>query len=38
VARDAGVLPQASPRYERMGLRDLCQFVHEMYARYDWRG
>ncbi|WP_299018389.1 arginine/lysine/ornithine decarboxylase [uncultured Tepidimonas sp.] len=23
------------PRYERMGLRDLCQFVHEMYARYD---
>ncbi|MDT8991363.1 arginine/lysine/ornithine decarboxylase [Curvibacter sp. APW13] len=23
------------PRYERMGLRDLCQFVHEMYAKYD---
>ncbi|MGQ9723752.1 MAG: Orn/Lys/Arg decarboxylase N-terminal domain-containing protein [Tepidimonas sp.] len=23
------------PRYERMGLRDLCQFVHETYARYD---
>jgi len=22
-------------RYERMGLRDLCQFVHEMYAKYD---
>jgi lysine decarboxylase/arginine decarboxylase len=23
------------PRYERMGLADLCQHVHEMYARYD---
>ena len=23
------------PRYERMGLKDLCQFVHEMYAKYD---
>ena len=23
------------PRYERMGLRDLCQHVHELYARYD---
>ncbi|MDH5204331.1 MAG: lysine decarboxylase, partial [Hylemonella sp.] len=23
------------PRYERMGLRDLCQYVHEMYAKYD---
>jgi arginine decarboxylase len=23
------------PRYERMGLRDLCQHVHEMYAKYD---
>jgi len=22
-------------RYERMGLRDLCQFVHEMYAKHD---
>jgi arginine decarboxylase len=26
---------QKHPRYERMGLRDLCQFVHEMYANYD---
>ncbi|MGV0985139.1 MAG: Orn/Lys/Arg decarboxylase N-terminal domain-containing protein [Limnohabitans sp.] len=26
---------QKHPRYERMGLRDLCQHVHEMYARYD---
>ncbi len=26
---------QKYPRYERMGLRDLCQFVHEMYAQYD---
>ena len=26
---------QKHPRYERMGLRDLCQFVHEMYAKYD---
>ncbi|KQT10811.1 arginine/lysine/ornithine decarboxylase [Ramlibacter sp. Leaf400] len=23
------------PRYERMGLADLCQHVHEMYAKYD---
>ena len=23
------------PRYERMGLQDLCQHVHELYARYD---
>lgn len=23
------------PRYERMGLADLCQLVHEMYAKYD---
>jgi ornithine decarboxylase/lysine decarboxylase/arginine decarboxylase len=23
------------PKYERMGLRDLCQFIHEMYAKYD---
>ncbi len=22
-------------QYERMGLRDLCQHVHQMYARYD---
>jgi arginine decarboxylase len=26
---------QKHPRYERMGLRDLCHFVHEMYANYD---
>ncbi len=26
---------QAYPRYERMGLADLCQFVHELYAKYD---
>ena len=26
---------QKQRRYERMGLRDLCQFVHEMYAKYD---
>jgi arginine decarboxylase len=26
---------QKHHRYERMGLRDLCQFVHEMYAKYD---
>jgi arginine decarboxylase len=26
---------QAYPRYERMGLRDLCQHVHELYAKYD---
>jgi arginine/lysine/ornithine decarboxylase len=23
------------PRYERMGLRDLCQSIHEMYAKND---
>ncbi len=23
------------PRYERFGLRDLCQHVHDMYARFD---
>jgi len=23
------------PRYERMGLADLCQYVHELYAKYD---
>ncbi|WP_340159141.1 arginine/lysine/ornithine decarboxylase [uncultured Hoeflea sp.] len=23
------------PRYERMGLRDLCQHVHSLYAKYD---
>ena len=23
------------PRYEQMGLRDLCQHVHKMYAKYD---
>src|SRR6478735_6336690 len=26
---------QQYPRYERMGLADLCQFVHELYAKYD---
>ena len=26
---------QKHRRYEKMGLRDLCQFVHEMYAKYD---
>ncbi|MBN8508632.1 MAG: arginine/lysine/ornithine decarboxylase [Burkholderiales bacterium] len=32
------VLPEfcaAHPRYERMGLRDLCQAIHEAYARGD---
>ena len=32
------ILPEFStkyPRYERMGLRDLCQHVHELYAKYD---
>ena len=32
------VLPEfcaAHPRYERMGLRDLCQSIHEMYAKGD---
>ncbi|PWW04146.1 lysine decarboxylase/arginine decarboxylase [Hoeflea marina] len=23
------------PRYEKMGLRDLCQHVHSLYAKYD---
>jgi arginine/lysine/ornithine decarboxylase len=26
---------QHFPRYERMGLADLCQFVHELYAKFD---
>jgi len=26
---------QAHPRYERMGLKDLCQSIHEAYANYD---
>ena len=26
---------QQHRRYERMGLRDLCQHVHELYAKYD---
>lgn len=26
---------QRFPRYERMGLADLCQHVHELYAKYD---
>jgi arginine decarboxylase len=32
------ILPEfctAHPRYERMGLRDLCQAIHEMYRRGD---
>ncbi|MEJ7139418.1 Orn/Lys/Arg decarboxylase N-terminal domain-containing protein [Amphibiibacter pelophylacis] len=32
------ILPEfvaAHPRYERMGLRDLCQSIHEAYARAD---
>ncbi|MBX3652768.1 MAG: arginine/lysine/ornithine decarboxylase [Ramlibacter sp.] len=32
------ILPEfckAHPKYERMGLKDLCQHVHELYARYD---
>ncbi|MBA4341036.1 MAG: lysine decarboxylase, partial [Methylibium sp.] len=32
------ILPEfcaAQPRYERMGLRDLCQSVHEAYAKGD---
>jgi arginine/lysine/ornithine decarboxylase len=32
------ILPEfcaAHPRYERMGLKDLCQGIHEMYARCD---
>jgi len=26
---------QKNVRYEQMGLRDLCQHVHELYAKYD---
>jgi len=26
---------QQHPKYEKMGLADLCQFVHQLYARYD---
>jgi arginine/lysine/ornithine decarboxylase len=26
---------QKHPRYEQMGLRDLCQHVHTLYAKYD---
>jgi arginine/lysine/ornithine decarboxylase len=32
------ILPEfcaKQPRYEQMGLRDLCQHVHALYARYD---
>jgi arginine decarboxylase len=32
------ILPEfaaANPRYERMGLRDLCQQIHDMYKLYD---
>jgi arginine/lysine/ornithine decarboxylase len=32
------ILPEFSaifPRYERMGLRDLCQAIHETYAKHD---
>jgi arginine/lysine/ornithine decarboxylase len=32
------ILPEfcaAHPTYERMGLRDLCQTIHEFYAKYD---
>lgn len=32
------ILPEfcaAHPRYERMGLKDLCQGIHEMYAKGD---
>ena len=32
------ILPEfckAHPRYERMGLRDLCQHVHSLYAKHD---
>ncbi|MEG1103189.1 MAG: lysine decarboxylase, partial [Comamonas sp.] len=34
----ARILPefvQQHRRYERMGLKDLCQHVHELYAKYD---
>ena len=26
---------QKSPKYEKMGLRDLCQHIHQLYAKYD---
>ncbi|MBB3637423.1 MULTISPECIES: arginine/lysine/ornithine decarboxylase [Variovorax] len=26
---------QQHPGYERLGLRDLCQHIHQLYARYD---
>ena len=26
---------QQFPKYEKMGLADLCQFVHSLYAKYD---
>ncbi len=32
------ILPEfaaANPRYERIGLRDLCQQIHDMYKSYD---
>jgi lysine decarboxylase/arginine decarboxylase len=32
------ILPEfckLQPRYEKMGLADLCQHVHQLYARYD---
>ncbi len=32
------ILPEFSkkqPQYERMGLKDLCQHVHDMYAKHD---
>ncbi|HEX2531128.1 MAG TPA: arginine/lysine/ornithine decarboxylase [Burkholderiaceae bacterium] len=32
------ILPEfaaANPRYERIGLRDLCQRIHDMYKAYD---
>ncbi len=32
------ILPEfaaANPRYERVGLRDLCQQIHDMYTTYD---
>ena len=32
------ILPEfcaAHPTYERLGLRDLCQSIHEMYAKHD---
>ena len=32
------ILPEfakAHPKYERMGLKDLCQYIHDLYAKYD---